>query len=195
MKKYMVIDCETTGLDKSKNSIITFSGKCYDESSTLLSSVDVYNKSWIESAVSLSALKVNGHCINSFNIDGYVTCHTKIETARTIANWFLAASPCDYIVGFNVKFDISFIEELFACCNLEADRVIPYKIIDPFVLANIFIDNDIIKGSNGVSAKSLYEYFGIEANSIHKSSYDVEYTWQLYKKMSLLLTNNGAAKQ
>ena len=129
--KFLVIDTETTGLDPTSNQIIQLGAIVYDdkeEKASINLHVSYDHSSFIEPA----AFSKNKTGINEF-IQQYNKRNLDIREAVYKFCDFVLKNPCDYLVGFNVQFDLSFLRAAFEKAKVNFVNFLPYKVIDPFV--------------------------------------------------------------
>jgi DNA polymerase-3 subunit epsilon len=206
MSKYLVIDTETTGLNPDKHTIITLSASLFDSNYNLVSSFDGYNDSWEEYECDLNALKVNGFRFgNRSNIgeniknlalkeqlkNQFASYSCLQYMIKSFSNYLATNEKIDYVIGMNVKFDLSFIHATSKLTKVNLDNAIPHKVIDPLVVANALFDSGVLKDIKSINSKNLYEKFDIPYQGIHNSHVDVQLTFELWKKMKTMISSGG----
>ncbi len=191
MVAYLVLDCETTGLDRTKHGVITLSASLYrtlNDEIPNVSTFNAINMDWFNAyEINLDAMKVNGIKI----VSPFDKCYSKYDSPlrmyRAFSQWLLGLGKIDYIVGININFDIEFIKSEALKCGIDFGNVLPRKRIDPQIIANSLVDAGVLK-LDSTSSENLYKAFNIEANEIHDSKADVLTTWQLWLKVKNLLS-------
>ena len=150
--KRAFVDVETTGLDPSKHEIIEFAVVFEDGSSSSFKlSPDRIDQADPE------ALKVNGYTSAAWD-DSFSQEQGAKEIAKLLDECIL--------VGHNIKFDFSFIEEL--CKRHQCRLNISYHTIDTVTLAYVIMAKE---GLNSLSLKSVCEFLGIEPeDSVHRAA-------------------------
>lgn len=189
MSKYLVIDTETTGLDPNRHGIITLSALICDDEKIVKQWHGV-NNNWREYDVDVGALKVNN---TKFGESVYFgLCDTKQLSCNqeTLFEHFADfclyhVGNCDYLLGMNVQFDLSFIKKAFEKQKINIDGLLPRRQIDPLHFAAGLIDIGILSKTKCLNSKFLYDLYEIESNGIHASDVDVRLTFQLWQKMKL----------
>lgn len=101
------------------------------------------------------------------------------------SNWILEeALDCDYLMGMNVQFDIAFIKRMFGLLNINIDRVMPKRQIDPLIVAAAAYDSGVFGDKKiEIRSKDLYDFYEMDSNGIHRSDKDVKLTFELWEKM------------
>lgn len=191
MKNYLVIDCETSGIDPFANRMITFSAAIYQENDDANKPREKFNycfTDWKEGQVDPSALKVNNIRLTADNKKFKNTNFfegTTQEFVQSFSDWVLDLHyPCDYLLGYNINFDITFLKKAFDDSNIKINNLLPYKVIDPFIIATSLIACGSFPQVKSLSAESMYDLFAINSNGIHNADVDVALTWELWQKMS-----------
>lgn len=123
MAKYLIFDTETTGLNPKKCAIHQLSATAVvtDENDMLRKKdmFDIYIKPFDDAQMEDAALIVNG-VKPDFNDAKYVPEAKALKDFQAYMKQFV--SPFDkkdkfHVVGFNVKFDVDFLRNLFTRCG------------------------------------------------------------------------------
>ena len=198
MSKYLVVDCETTGLDPEIHGIITLSAVVYDGPKKV-SQWHGVNKEWQQFTIDSSALKVNNISLyqtDYFSIptkeivegkadQGYYILENYSTFVRFFVSWMLEnAVNCDFILGMNVQFDISFIKKACNAFNIKIDSLLPRKQIDPLIIAAAASDAGILNPDiKYFNSQAMYNLYEIDSKGIHRSDIDVRLAFELWQKM------------
>lgn len=189
MSKYLVIDTETTGLNPSKHGIITLSALICDDEKIIKEWHGV-NNNWRECDIDVGALKVNNFKFGESVYFGLrdtkqVSCDQQTMLQHFADFCLYNAGSCEYLLGMNVQFDLSFIKKAFEKQNINIDGLFPRRQIDPLHFATGLIDIGILSKTKYLNSKFLYDLYEIESNGIHASDVDVRLTFHLWQKMKL----------
>ena len=183
MPKYLVIDTETTGLDPARNQMIQLVAKSWNDLNP--NRIDFNCMIEISTTFGLiepAALKKNKTKLTTMFSDTQRS--TESYAVRTFVDYINENGPFDYLVGFNVQFDLAFIQRAFERSNVNFVGFLPYKVIDPFVLAQSMIAAGKLPAMRSTSLSSLCEHYSIEVPSTHHEALtDVEMTFKLMQAM------------
>ena len=198
MSKYLVVDCETTGLDPEIHGLITLSAVVYDGKKKV-SQWHGANKDWQQFTIDASALKVNGislfqteyfsvltrDIIEGTTEKGYYLIENYSTFVRFFVSWLLEnATDCDFLLGMNVQFDLSFIKKACNTFNMKIDSLLPRKQIDPLIIASAALDSGKLKSDlKYINSQSMYNMYEINSQGIHRSDVDVVLAFELWQKM------------
>lgn len=196
MSKYLVIDTETSGLNPNRNQILCLGAAVYDDSKEFKTNpepIAVFeNYIQRDPAFELdpAALKLNGLRVAERNQTVWgkegVPCMEESAVIQSFMNWIIKQGQIDYLMGFNVQFDIRFIEQACNRQNINFSSLLPYKTIDPFVLAQTMMQAEIISSKlKYTNLKALCKHYGIiqDDPEFHTVSYDIHHTYLLYMDM------------
>lgn len=182
----LFIDCETTGLDPSRNAMIEFAAELHSSGAKVAEfSTPMYDK---KSPVTLGALRVNGK-----NLKQIYELKDEAVALMELVDWLLSLKvegPV-YVCGHNVHFDISFLRALFNKYNLEGlDQVIGYHFIDTSAIGIALVASGKLQVENNkVSLSSLAKALGIDISQyqLHTAGGDVKLTVDVYNAMVTLI--------
>lgn len=179
--RIMPLDCETSGLDPQKHSILTLYFCILNENMEKIDELDlklmpddgniVYEK---------EALEING-----INIDEHKLSATKYSEAIVLIESFLKKhSPKKRGIrpaGHNIAFDIAFIKSQLKIDQLWEDRC-HYRVLDTTPIVTFMQDLGVWPEKLG-SLTSLVEYFKIPMLKAHSAKDDVLMWVDVYKQM------------
>ena len=158
-----------------------------------------FNKNFEEYQIDLSAMRVNKLALTAEGLK-YQLFHqgrcgqeeicpqdllqNECDFVKNLANFLVEMTkvPNLHIGGMNVQFDLKFIAALFDKYKLNANGVIPTRVVDTQIIAAFLQNAGVIKVPN-LKSETLYECFQIEMDGIHSAVADVELTAKLYFKM------------
>ena len=179
-KKVIFLDVETTGLIAKKNDIVQFSA-IIEYDGVVVDSIDIKMQPENYRNVSLRALDVQGKTIEDLKSymsarDGYFAMANFIDSH---VDRFCVADKL-FPIGYNVNFDISFLEEKF---KKNGDSFLFSRIgapIDVLPVVRMLSGCGKIKGLQNHRLETVCLRFGIEIQA-HDSSSDVAATRALYR--------------
>jgi len=94
----------------------------------------------------------------------------------------------DYVLGYNVCFDLMFLKMAFERCNVNGQSLLPHKVIDVFALVNTFVLAGIFSPApKYVNAETIYKMYGIVSTGIHAAWKDIEMTFNLFQCVKIQL--------
>lgn len=191
MSKYLIVDCETTGLDPNRHGIITLSALICDDDK-IIKEWHGTNNDWRNHDVDTSALKVNNFKFGESVYFGLretkqIACNQQTLLEQFADFCLYNATTCEYLMGMNVQFDLNFIKKAFEKQKVNIDGLLPRKQIDPLHFAAGLIDAGIISKTKYLNSKYLYDLYEISSEGIHASDIDVRLTFELWKKMKIQL--------
>lgn len=176
--KCLVIDTETTGLDPNKNQMIQLGAIVYEdgkEKDTFSLSVTYNGEGMVEPA----AFKKN-----KTGMAGYMFASLIVESSVIYKFCdFVLNNPCDYLVGFNVQFDLAFLRTAFERAKVNFVNFLPYKVIDPFILAQTMALTGHLPSSIKTNLSALCKHYGMETEGAHEALQDIRMTYGLMVRM------------
>jgi DNA polymerase-3 subunit epsilon len=189
MAKYLVIDTETTGLDPTRNQMIQLGAVVYDNDKVqckLNCEINFRGEGIIDPA----AFVKNNNSINYFMNSS--ASHREKDAVYQLCD-FVKKNPCDYLVGFNVQFDLAFLRAAFERAKVNFVNFLPYKVIDPFVIVQALQLAGAVPSTIKTNLAALCHHYRVEANPTHEALADIEATYQLARVMISNLggNNNG----
>jgi DNA polymerase-3 subunit epsilon len=178
MSKFLVIDTETTGLDPTSNQIIQLGAIVYndkDEKESFSLSVTYNDHGTIEPAAFSK---------NKTGIAGYMASELFNESVAIYKFCdFVLKNPCDYLVGFNVQFDLAFLRAAFERAKVNFVNFLPYKVIDPFVTAQMLILTGNLPSTMKTNLSALCKHYDINSDGAHEAMADIRMTYSLMTRM------------
>ncbi len=180
---FYVADTETTGLDDRIGDVIEIS---------LYRISDDIQKTWclkplFPDNIDDGSLRINGHKKEDllhqtkFGRDTYLDSHKVIVD---IENWIVddgVPASNRVLVGHNVPFDRSFLEQLWIKCNSKDSFPFGRRYLDTMV-TELFID--VCKGNmdEGYSLNNLTKKYGVKNERAHSASADTKATKEVFTK-------------
>ena len=178
MSKFLVIDTETTGLDPNKNQIIQLGAIVYndkDEKENFSLSVSYNGNGTIEPAAFGK---------NKTGVSGFMNSCLVVEPEAIYKFCdFVLKNPCDYLVGFNVQFDLAFLRAAFERAKVNFVNFLPYKVIDPFVIAQMLILTGTLPSTLKTNLSALCKHYDINSDGAHEAMADIRMTYSLMSRM------------
>lgn len=189
----LFIDCETTGLDENKHSIIEIACEHHKDGQM----VSAYNRKFInrQPILALDALKVNKTNIAQL-LDIGKACPEE-QAVFEFVDYLLSLENRDlHICGHNVHFDVGFIKALLAKYNIEGwDKAVSYRHVDTCDRAKMLIETGIIPlsaiGVKGAGLTNIAKALGLEVDETktHTAVYDTNLCARVFYKMNEVLRN------
>jgi DNA polymerase III epsilon subunit-like protein len=176
MKKTLILDLETGGLNSTTDAICSITVKKFGEDNTL--------KTWYLKPngreYNLTAMEVNG-LSEQWLLDNGITinqCYKELE--EYICNNF-TSNDLGWIklLGHNISFDIDFLKKVFG--NLHK-KYFHYHFKDSMIVSEYLRDSNILR-INSLSLTNVYKYiFGKDKllSKAHTSEADVLMTEKIY---------------
>jgi DNA polymerase-3 subunit alpha len=169
----MILDIETTGLSPYSSYIVQIAYNIYDYNLNLITKKNIIIN--------------NGNNIQDFykKIPLDVINNRGITLIGALNEVLMDMKNCRYIVGHNISFDINFIETKFWKNNIYHNY--NYKAICTMKKSRKFVNAK--NKSNGIKPPKLCELYkkiynkDMDENSSHTADYDVEITFQCFKKL------------
>lgn len=175
MIRRVFLDCETSGLDKTRHQILTFAlVVCEDEAVVFAEEFKVKQQIWAE--MDSKALEINGIDLEEHNKEG-VEEASLIRTIAAVLRKYGLYRPMPH--GQNVTFDIGFLEEMYKRQGLPYP--FSYQFQDTRPLGILLNDAGLISCRNAKLA-TLCEAYGIDADW-HRAIDDTIATAKLYFAM------------
>lgn len=178
--RYFVVDTETSGLDPNQNQIMQIGAAVYEDG--IDKPVDVFSMlvEWDEKSIlEPAAFKKNN---TSLNLLYNTTLRNQLNYVIRSFVDFRNKNACDLLVGFNVGFDIGFLQAAFRKSKVNFQNFLPYKVVDPFVIGQGMIAAGLL--TMRYQTLSAYcDYYEIKQESAHEALSDVHSTYAVYKAM------------
>lgn len=159
----MFFDVETSGVIPEKHKVLTLAYIIYDDVKGEVLKKDLLTIKHEELVVNINALK-----INKINLLDHLKGMTESEVIE-ILNKDINTYNVKYLAGWNVKFDISFLNAM------NKDKLyIPYKYID--VMQMFYFDKALLNHK----LQNVAECYGVE-HTPHDPISDINATLELFK--------------
>ena len=186
----LVFDLETTGLNSTKNTIVSIAAKLFDSNRNIITSytTDCFNP---DGEINLQAL-----LINRFTLSRLSNLKTEKEALFGFCDWLLSLPRTEEIIiaGHNVSFDLDFIKKRLLSSNIEGfDQVASYRVIDTAGWGRLLALSGILPSNTKVSLSGLVKVLNIpyDETKHHGASYDVDLTAQVIFSIIDLLRNKN----
>ena len=185
MFKYLVIDCETGGLDPKKNALLEIGARLYEDDGRML---NAFNKKIMWDSSMPTTISVGALAINQCNpIDGDSAPVVAREFARWIGN--ITSQKDVALLGHNLQFDCDFISiflERYGFTNwMESFR---HRKVDTQHIALFVQEAGLIPPHVKLSLNTLNRhFFGEDIQKHHTAMPDVEATFAIYREMRRLM--------
>lgn len=191
MSIIMAMDCETSGLNPKTNRIIELGIRFYQQfqdPNDKPEEGDAYtwvSSEWIHHPIEVTALKTNKRRLTSvFSKENPVE---EREMIHSFVDVVLDKKP-DYILGYNVNFDLEFIKRTMERHGLNYDGFLPHKIIDPYVIANAMVLSCYLPTMKYMNLKSVCDEFKVDTKAsgkmLHSVEADIDCVYRLWDQMS-----------
>jgi DNA polymerase III alpha subunit (gram-positive type) len=192
LSKYVFycLDCESSGLDPVKNDIIELS---------IYKMADDTQKTWCIKPINFdsiepAALRINGHKLEDLKGETKFGRDTYLDPNKAIVeieNWLAednvpASNRC--MVGQNVNFDKSMMEQLWLKCNASDSFPFGRRFMDTMVMA-LMIDCVENNFSESYSLSSLTKKYGVKNDRAHSAAADTKATKEVFIKQIEYLRN------
>lgn len=170
-KNLVFIDVETTGLSPLRHEIIEVACLVADgRSFELVKSFDAKVKPEHIETAEQAALKING-----YNKSAWEDALTQNDALMKVAN----IAPSGVLVGWNVAFDWSFLDEAFE------KRGIIHKFDHHKIDAMSVAYAKLFKKGNfsSLGLRRVAPLLGIKLDEVHTAKEDVQATYEIFKKL------------
>ena len=132
LNPYIVLDFETGGLDGSKNPITEIGMLCIDGKDLMeIGRFDSYIKPYIGYEYDKKALEFTGTTLEKLDREGRDLKEVMIEVANLMKEWHNKTSNTHtkkpILVGHNIQFDISFLQQCFKEAKLDISKYLDGK--------------------------------------------------------------------
>lgn len=178
-----VVDTETTGLDPFRNDVVELS---------ILRMSDGEQKTWFlkptnPENIEPAALRVNGYKLEDLRHETKYGRETYIDPAKVIVeveNWLAeddVPSQNRVMVGQNVGFDNSMLEQLWTKCGARDTFPFGRRMMDTMMLA-FMMDYAENTFAEGYSLFGLLKKYSIKNDKAHTAASDVRATKELFER-------------
>jgi DNA polymerase III alpha subunit (gram-positive type) len=192
---YLFFDCETAGLDKEKNPLLTAYFGVYDKDLKLIDELDLQVKpdnidDW---EIEADALKITGINLQE-HLDDPQTVSYKEGEAQLIKlldrNKIPRKRKHFRPSGQNIQFDLDFIFEQLID-KKKWLKYVHHNTIDTLRILTFLQDCDIVPNDLG-SLSSMVEYFNVPMGQAHNAKEDTRMTVDVYKALKTLINSKKA---
>jgi DNA polymerase-3 subunit epsilon len=182
---FLWLDTETSGLNPKTCGLIEVAGffelegTVFGEFELLMNPFTYPNQIEIQE----TALAVNNRTIPEIQtfLDQRVCLVWLMETIQYYTTLYKTNRVC--IIGYNVKFDVDFIQEWFNANNMKYSLYFQYKYIDIMQQVMFLSYLNIIDPFNN-TLKDMCLKFGIDITNAHTAIADIKATYTLSKKLT-----------
>ena len=190
--KYLVIDCETTGLVPQRNQMLTLAILLCEKGTLEPIAFNEFKFKYDTYNVSIGALKTNKIDLVQHDSEAKYTFEHVIHFIKTL--YALCENQKPTVIGHNVGFDLSFIHHYIG--KEEWEKYVSYRNIDTCTIARFLSDAGIITTKN-VSLENMVKYFNLskEDDAMHTALCDATKTWELYCKLLDTMDNLSEIKE
>lgn len=173
------IDTETTGLVKFIHGIISLSYIIDDENDHTIAKGKIeMNPLSYGAKITQEALVINGY--SEDQITEFDDAEFAISQFIKLCNQHQGTTKYK-VIGYNVQFDVGFIQEWFRKLNRgQYGYIFDYKTVDPFELVKYLQHVGAIDMGKSQSLGNACKYFDIELENAHDSDDDIRATRELY---------------
>jgi DNA polymerase III epsilon subunit-like protein len=193
MAHYLVVDVETTGLNPHRNQILTLGAAVFDDSTSSKEPLNTFSEDIVispDGEIDPIALKVNKAKLDNSSLQ---FVEEKVAINKFV-DYVWNIEKIDYLMGFNIQFDLRFLEQAFIRSRINFVNFLPYKVIDPFVLVHTLIQTGCLPNLKYTNLKALCNHYGLEASDSHTALGDIRNTYLLYLEMKDELAKKFSSK-
>lgn len=180
MSYYLLIDVETGGLDPTAHALLSVGAiiaTTKEHDLTLVSSFYVPIQPTRD--VTLDALQVN-----KIKIDDHVAnAIPSVKAYQRFITWlrtYVPSTERPILVGWNVRFDIGFLEQWLADHNDHLRNYASYRAIDVQSIMSFFIETGCIPETARGGLAGAAKYFKIDTVHHHHALVDVAMTFAVW---------------
>jgi DNA polymerase III epsilon subunit-like protein len=179
---YLAVDTETTGIDATKNNLLT---ACFILLDQQLNELGRLNLSLKHSnyTITIKAMEINHIDLIKHHYDS-----NDLNSSRILLLDFLNKhknKTLFTLIGHNVSFDIQFIKSSGLLTEEEFNSFINFNILDTISIAQYLKLTGDLPLKQSISLINLCKYYGLDSKSnknYHNAEYDIEMTIHLLKK-------------
>ena len=193
--KYIVLDCETGGLEPLECPITQIGLLILDDNLKEVNRWETYVKPYNDLKIHKEALDATGLRMSDINngitkseLLAQLISIFKGQNDRKKGKWHSLGNPI--IVGHNIGFDIGFLNYLFNDGKEELTKYISKNSIDTMCLLKMLEPERSV-----FNLKQCCLDHGIELKDAHKAMADVIATSTLFKKLTKRLRSNESSKE
>lgn len=192
---YLFFDCETTGLDSKKHTLLTAYFAIYDKDLNLIEDLDLQLKPEDTSNIvcTKEAMEVTGIDLQEHLND--VKTITYEEGKKLLLSMLdrnkIKKKRKHYIPsGHNILFDLGFIWEQFIPKD-EWEKTIHYgKKIDTYIICSFLQAIDLLPSDLG-KLTGLVDYFKLPMGQAHNAREDIKMNVEVFKEMISMFRKNS----
>lgn len=185
--KYLVIDCETGGLDPKINPVLQIAMRLYDENGEVIITFNkVIDWSGPDQPIDVTAITVNNYKFDA----GFNPRSAAIELVDFIAK--VSKYKNVTLLGQNLQFDIDFIESFLNRQGfINWKEPFRYRRLDTSAIAQFLVEVGILPYDMRFNLKAMYGYFfKDDIPEAHNALGDVGATWKVYQALLELTRAN-----
>lgn len=181
--KYYVIDVESLGINIVKHDVIELS---------ILRLEDGEQKTWCIKPFTIhddvvGALRVNGHKLEDISWKTTYGRETYLPAEKVIVeieNWLAddgVPAECRFLIGHNVAFDKSMLEQLWTKCNSYDSFPFGRRFLDTMII-ELFFDYCSNNFADSYSLAGLVKKYGLKNEKSHTAAADTKVTKEVFMK-------------
>lgn len=193
--KYIVLDCETGGLNCEEVPITQIGLLILDDELKEINRWETYVKPYNDLRIEDDALKATG--LKMSDIRAGITKQELLDQLMKIfkscntnkpGKWYELGNPI--LIGHNIGFDIGFLDYLFRDGKQVLNKFVSKNHIDTMALTKM-----VMPDRSSFNLTSCCADFGIELKDAHKAMADVIATASLFKKITKRLRGAGTSSE
>jgi exonuclease I len=180
---YLFVDLETGGLTPDRHSILQVAAVLTDQNLCVQSYFMSYVKPHPSLIVTPEALS-----INQLKLEELEMAPDEALVAQALNNFASLTSSKPRFAGYNCKFDLQFLDELWKRQGVTAP---PYKVPWLDVLDVVRIKPDFDAQLANFKLATLAQHMGIDSKSVHDALADLIITIEVAKRLKVMPYREG----
>ena len=181
---YLFVDLETGGLAPERHSILQLAAVLTDHDLKVQSHFMTYIRPHPDLAVTAEAL-----AINQLRVEDLITAPDEASVAQALSKFAHLALGKPRFAGFNCKFDLQFLTELW---RRQGDIAPPYRVPWLDVLDVARLKPEFDDQLTNLKLATIAEHLGIDCAGAHDAAYDLLITIEVAKRLKAMPGRDGA---